>query len=94
MTQPTEQRAREILNQHGNWDEGDCAPIIRAMLALAQQPSSGGKEGREIASPADDEVTRAFIDGWNARLGHTDFDMALHHWMLGQVTQIGAGDVA
>lgn len=33
-------------------------------------------------SPVDDELARAFIDGWNARLDHADFDLALHYWML------------
>lgn len=33
-------------------------------------------------SPADDEETRAFIDGWNAaKLSGRDFDLALHFWM-------------
>lgn len=44
---------------------------------------------REIPSLVDDAETRAFIAGWNARLDHADFDMALHHWMLASVVTIG-----
>lgn len=44
---------------------------------------------REPYTSADDPIARAFIDGWNARIDHTDFDMALHYWMLRGVTHVG-----
>lgn len=67
--------------------ESQCA-WCDAEEALAAIPTTDAGE-RAVATPVDDEVTRAFIDGWNARLDHTDFDMALHFWMLASVTHIG-----
>jgi hypothetical protein len=45
---------------------------------------------REAYNPTDDEMTRAFIDGWNARLDHDSFEMAVHYWNLASVTHVGA----
>lgn len=55
---------------------------------LPEPPDEGdqGEVERGVATSVDDQVTRAFIDGWNARFDHTDFDVALHYWMLANVT--------
>lgn len=42
------------------------------------------RDERAVATRVDDEITCGFIDGWNARLDHDDFDMALHFWMREQ----------
>jgi hypothetical protein len=34
----------------------------------------------EEPTPVDDDETRAFIEGWNARLLIPDFEKALHWW--------------
>lgn len=71
------------------WDKTDCttdpekvkaareAGVERAAALESHAPT----EERQVASHVDDELTRSFIDGWNARLDHTDFDLALHFWM-------------
>jgi hypothetical protein len=62
---------------------------LRAALAIPAHPeqtpgtprsSDDGEVERVEPVSVDDEETRAFIDGWNARLDGTDFDMALHFW--------------
>lgn len=45
-----------------------------------------GEADRGVVTSVDDERTRAFTDGWIARVDHTDFDMALHYWMLSGAT--------
>jgi hypothetical protein len=64
------------------------AQAARALSTLSADAirQGEGEADRGVATSVDDEVTRAFIDGWNARFDHTDFDMALHYWMLSGVT--------
>ncbi len=46
-------------------------------------------------SPEDNSETRAFIDGWNAKLaGEHDFDMALHWWKRERCGLNSADDLA
>jgi hypothetical protein len=60
------------------------ADLLRAAadeIVTALHPNPEASEiMREASVSTDDEETRAFIDGWNARLDHTEFDMALHFW--------------
>lgn len=63
---------------------------VDAIRRLAPaEPASGAGEPvvveEAMPSPVDDAETRAFIAGWNATRSGTDFDMALHYWMLSSV---------
>jgi hypothetical protein len=67
-------------------DDGDQA--VARWNARPVPPSGAGERvavEEAVPSPVDDAETRAFIAGWNATRSGTDFDMALHDWMLSSV---------
>jgi hypothetical protein len=88
-----EYRERASVDAHFVAEALNALP---ALLDLIERLTSApvGEVRREQYSHVDDETIRAFIDGWNARLDYTDFDLALHFWMLSQVTQIGTAELA
>ncbi len=58
--------------------------IDRLKARLASVSSASAELA--TATSVDDDYTRAFIAGWNATRDHSDFDMALHYWMLSSVS--------
>lgn len=66
------------------------APTVPEVYAQEGWGAHEVGRSREPHNPVDDAQTKAFIDGWNARLDYDDFDKALHYWLLSGITHVGA----